>query len=1216
MEIVQLCPKKLSDFYGISGIGKTFIDSYGQLFLNIILKYEEVPSEKAVDMSLKAVDTVKELGKKLYSINRRNRLLYMPKLINKYAFDLYQVGIKKVKEIIFKGKEVVICDTAFLPSEFMQSEVEESRYKKIVQLLREVNKDIREKGQNDLYIGYPFVIGRLSGENFDVRAPLLLFPAKIERSSSDIKVSIDGERDILFNTTLMLANFKFNEIVKPLPNNSIDTYSETTFLDSVLSIYADNDLKIQVNEDELCKFNNYSANEFPQFRPGELLLEPCAVLGKFSVFSNSIQKDFDEILRTKEINPLLNDLLVNAEDIDYHSGSYMGEERIKRDDSDRKVKICERDLLYINNLNSSQEKVLTTIRANDELVVQGPPGTGKSQTIASLIAEFASEGKNVLMVSEKKTALDVVYSRLGDLSKYALLIDDVGDKNGFYHQLSRMIDIDMKINIELKNIDELSTEIETDIARLESIAKKLYSPNDYGIEPYKLYLKSKHFDISDKEQKERLYIIKKNRDPSLLKWKYDQLEKYYRYFSNPVIEKGSKRLRQLQNSYPWLPNIRDEMTESEIVEFEKELEELKKEIDNWQRKNSFLRLFTKKDLQKKVDDIIRVYFTNNNIETSDTLINYIDEVLKTFSEVYPNYQKLKQLNEQCDSKGKEYWKSLLCIWDICGGHLNSINSDLYNEIIFEYIEQFEKRNQDLFANINNFTSIIDSLSEKIEEKKNLTRQKLELKLSESIQSMVNSKRHDELLRILNNKRKWSVNKFIEKFSLEMRNVKIWLLTPEVVSEIFPLERGIFDLVVFDEASQMYVERGIPSILRAKKVVIAGDDKQLRPSSLGEGRVEIDLDALPEDMELPAPLEEGSSLLDLARYKYTDILLNFHYRSQYEELIAFSNYAFYKGKLYVSPNTDVPEQPPIQVHKMTDARWINRTNPMEAKYIVELLEKIFRDRNSGETIGIITFNSNQRDLILDLIDEKCSESSEFAAQIKAEFERRKGGEDIGLFIKNIESVQGDERDIIIFSIGYAKNENGRLVRNFGWLNQQGGENRLNVAISRARKKIHIVTSFNPSELQVEDIKSNGPRFLRKYLEYAFAINSRDKEAAKQILFSFGDESMPGQVVTFDSDFENQVYDALIEKGYHVDTQVGIGGYRIDLAIRKNGKYILGIECDGQLYHSSKSARERDYHRQKYLESRGWNIYRIWSTNWWKNSKREISKICNLINNLSD
>lgn len=590
-------------------------------------------------------------------------------------------------------------------------------------------------------------------------------------------------------------------------------------------------------------------------------------------------------------------------------------------------------------------------------------------------------------------------------------------------------------------------------------------------------------------------------------------------------------------------------------------------------------------------------------------------MLKTDIKEYFDYQKLKKLYERCDSNGKEYWRSLIRIWDVCGGDLKTINRDLFNEVLCEHIEQFEKRNQDLFTDLNSFKSIINSIGEKIDEKRNLTRQKLELKLAEGIQNLVDSKRHDELLRILENKRKWSVSKFIEKFSLELRNIKIWLLTPEVVSEIIPLERGLFDLVIFDEASQMYVEKGIPSILRAKKVVIAGDPMQLRPSSIGEGRAEIDIDDLPEDMELAAPLEE-KSLLDLARFKYPNVLLNFHYRSKYEELIAFSNYAFYKGKLYVSPNTDVPEQPPIQVHKMERARWINRTNPMEAKYIVGLLEQILYNRTSEETIGVITFNSNQRDLIYDLIDEKCAENREFAIQIRKEFERRKDGEDIGLFIKNIENVQGDERDIIIFSIGYAKNENGRLVRNFGWLNQQGGENRLNVAISRARKKIHIVASFDPSELQVEDIKNNGPRFLKKYLQYTLAISNKDEETAKQILLSFGDESMPGQEITFDSDFENQVYDALVEKGYDVDTQVGIGGYRIDLAIRRNGKYILGIECDGQLYHSSKSARERDYHRQKYLESRGWHIYRIWSTNWWKNSKGEIYKVCNFIDNLQD
>ena len=883
----------------------------------------------------------------------------------------------------------------------------------------------------------------------------------------------------------MLANFKFNNIMKSLPSDAKETYSEDNFLDSILSVYAENDIKIQIDRDELCKFREYNANEFPQFGSGELRLEPCAVLGKFSVFSNSIHKDFEEILRKKEINPLLNDLLMNAEDIDYHSNSYMGEEQIRREEQDGKLKICEHDLIYINDLNSSQEKVLAKIRTNNELVVQGPPGTGKSQTITSLISEFVSEGKNVLMVSEKKTALDVVYSRLGDLSKYSLLIDDVGDKSGFYLQLSKMIDAGIKAKGEKKNIDELSAKIESDIARLEGIAEKLYSPDDFGIEPYKMYIKSEHFDISDREQRDRLYNIKQNRDVSLLKLKYERLEKYYNYFSKSEIEKCFKKFETIKNRHPWIQNIRDDMTESEIAEFTKKLEELNNEINVWQRKNNFVRIFAKKGWQNKADDVLRLYFINGKEESSDKLIKYVDEMLKTDIKEYFDYQKLKKLYERCDSNGKEYWRSLIRIWDVCGGDLKTINRDLFNEVLCEHIEQFEKRNQDLFTDLNSFKSIINSIGEKIDEKRNLTRQKLELKLAEGIQNLVDSKRHDELLRILENKRKWSVSKFIEKFSLELRNIKIWLLTPEVVSEIIPLERGLFDLVIFDEASQMYVEKGIPSILRAKKVVIAGDPMQLRPSSIGEGRAEIDIDDLPEDMELAAPLEE-KSLLDLARFKYPNVLLNFHYRSKYEELIAFSNYAFYKGKLYVSPNTDVPEQPPIQVHKMERARWINRTNPMEAKYIVGLLEQILYNRTSEETIGVITFNSNQRDLIYDLIDEKCAENREFAIQIRKEFERRKDGEDIGLFIKNIENVQGDERDIIIFSIGYAKNENGRLVRNFGWLNQQGGENRLNVAISRARKKIHIVASFDPSELQVEDIKNNGPRFLKKYLQYTLAI----------------------------------------------------------------------------------------------------------------------------------
>jgi superfamily I DNA and/or RNA helicase/very-short-patch-repair endonuclease len=437
-----------------------------------------------------------------------------------------------------------------------------------------------------------------------------------------------------------------------------------------------------------------------------------------------------------------------------------------------------------------------------------------------------------------------------------------------------------------------------------------------------------------------------------------------------------------------------------------------------------------------------------------------------------------------------------------------------------------------------------------------------------------------------------------------------MMTPEVVSEIIPLESGLFDLLIFDEASQMFVEKGLPSILRAKKVVIAGDHKQLRPNNLFSGRIEMEESDV-EDTDVSTALEE-ESLLDLARAKFNDVLLNFHYRSKYEELIAFSNHAFYNGRLYVSPNSSIPEEPPITVHMVEDARWIDRTNMEEAVKVVSLLKEFLENRKNNETIGIITFNSDQRDLIEDVIDDECRKDPKFAVAIESERNRKSDdGEDIGLFVKNIENVQGDERDEIIFSIAYAKGPNGRLVQRFGWLNQKGGENRLNVAISRAKKKVRIVLSFDPDDLQVESAKNEGPKILKKYLKYAKAVSDGNTELAQEILKTLSDTPNDTDVDWFDSPFEEEVCQALRDRGYEVRTQVGIGGYRIDMAVVKGDRYVLGIECDGRLYHSSSSARERDFHRQKYLESRGWRIHRIWSSNWWNNRQNEIDKIVNLV-----
>lgn len=1204
-KMVDLCPRTLEDFLSISGIGQTFIDEYAEEFLDEIESYTE-PAQNTIKMSDSDQHTLMELEKKLVNINRKNRLLFLSKISNKYAFDLFDVENNyNPLDIIFKKKTVKVCSLS------QQSEVRwqsgEDRYKRIVGLLREINKDLRDKGQFNLYIGYPFVIGRLSGEKFDVRAPLVLFPAQIERYTNYIDVRLDTSRDIVYNNNLILAYHKFNNIRRSLPDTDIKEVREQEFIENTLDFYQKEELLIKIRNRGLSKFKNYMAGEFPSFEEGELYLEENVVIGKFPIYSSSIQKDFGDILEKGKINVILSDLLNGLNSFDEEYDGYSGDMPIEN--KDKPLGISEKELTYIGELNSSQENVLRAIKRKDTIVVQGPPGTGKSQTIASLIADFVGNGSNVLMVSEKKAALDVVYSRLGELNCYAMLIDDVNDKHSFYSQMERILDVNAETNDVSNEIEEKSEKIENTIIKLENIAQKLYEPNDFGIEPYKLYAVSKKYNFENANEKDEFRLFRSKIKDEILQMSYPALKAASATWDDRNLCIQANLYNEQIAAYPWLDSMQEDLHGYKLIQCMDMAQELSESIRKWNNRLSIIQFFTKSRIMNSIEKFVSTYmFSLTSSEKQDCLRHgFSKEALAQ----YPDFRDAKLSYNQIPQGQKDYFSVMVILRQILDCDFEAVNAKLFNVVINDYLFRFEDDNREILRDVNDFNKIIESLNGAIQQKRELTALYLKDKLSGYISDTKQCKRYGDIKRLVESKRKKSVNKFINTFRSELfEGIRIWLMTPEVSSEILPLCTGIYDLVIFDEASQMFIENAVPAIFRAKKVVIAGDSKQLRPSSLGSGRIEMD-EEQGEDDENNAALEE-KSLLDVARFRYMPPLtLNYHYRSKYEELIAFSNYAFYKGKLYVSPNVALPRTPPIEIHKIEGGQWINRSNLAEAKEIVCLLKEFFVNRTGVETIGIITFNSQQRDLIDDLIDEECAKDSEFCVKIKTEIDRKDRGEDVGLFVKNIENVQGDERDVIMFSIGYAKDEKGRLVHKFGWLNNEGGENRLNVAISRARSKIHIVTSFIPEELQVEDSRNDGPRYLKKYLEYCFAVSDNKTELAQQILLSFSDAENNNQDLRFDSDFENQVYDALIDRGFEVNTQVGIGGYSIDLAIKQNGKYVLGIECDGKLYHSSKSARERDFYRQKYLESRGWKIHRIWSPNWWKNPVFEIDKIEKLV-----
>lgn len=425
-----------------------------------------------------------------------------------------------------------------------------------------------------------------------------------------------------------------------------------------------------------------------------------------------------------------------------------------------------------------------------------------------------------------------------------------------------------------------------------------------------------------------------------------------------------------------------------------------------------------------------------------------------------------------------------------------------------------------------------------------------------------------------------------------------MMSPLSVSLFLEADTYQFDTVIFDEASQVCTENAIGAISRGKQVIIAGDSKQLPPTNFFSVSTSSDNDFDTDDDEYD---DTGAyeSILDEAGLLPERTLL-WHYRSRHEHLIAFSNAEIYKNSLITFPaNIEKVPDNGVEYIFVRDGfydRGGKKGNVNEAQKVAELVFDHFQ-KHPQRSLGVIAFGEVQQLAIDTAIREMRLRNQNFESFFKEDSEEP-------FFIKNLENVQGDERDTIIFSIGYAKDANGVFRMNFGPLSKSGGERRLNVAITRAKYNVKLVGSIMPTDIDIDRISSDGPKLLRAYID--FAINGAE---------SLGREVTELDVTEYDSPFEEAVYKFLDRKGYKVATQVGCSGYRIDMAVKHptlSGVYVLGIECDGATYHSARTARERDRLRQEVLENMGWKIYRIWSTDWIKDPVTEGAHLIAAIN----
>ncbi|MEX0824593.1 MAG: AAA domain-containing protein [Pirellulaceae bacterium] len=465
---------------------------------------------------------------------------------------------------------------------------------------------------------------------------------------------------------------------------------------------------------------------------------------------------------------------------------------------------------------------------------------------------------------------------------------------------------------------------------------------------------------------------------------------------------------------------------------------------------------------------------------------------------------------------------------------------------------------------------------------------------------------------------------------------VWLMSPLSVSDTLPLDSDRFDVVIFDEASQITLEEAAPALARAPQSIVVGDEMQLPPTDFFSAKqtAEEDEETLVEsDGELVQYDLDAGSFLSHAAKMLPSTMLGWHYRSRSESLISFSNWAFYDGRLLTVPEESLATvemqaieateagdgangametlRRPISFHYLPSAVYDKRRNLGEAEYIAEMVRALLQDEQK-RTVGIVAFSEAQQDEIEQALGRLGEEDKNFRERLETEYEREDEGQFTGLLVKNLENIQGDERDVIILSICYGHPPNGKMRMNFGPINKSGGEKRLNVAFSRAKRHMAVISSINSTDITND--YNDGANCLKNYLWYAEAASVGETATTQRILHGLSRWRDPSDSDEAAADIvSEELAKVLAARGYRVDRSVGQSHFRCDVAVYREGdtQYRLGILVDTEAYYDQSDLLERDMMRPRLLRTFGWRVTRILAKDWYADPDAVVERVVKVI-----
>ena len=1073
------------------------------------------------------VDTAKlqMWERKLLDLSLRNNMLNMR--LGKNAVEYGHPDISSLEDELAEGKELLM------------------EQKELKGLYRAVRTNMEETGANTLFLTLGSLKWQEKAGGKQYVAPILLVPVEMVQIKKECYAIHRRDEETMLNITLLeflRHNFDIKvEGLQPLPQ---DIHGVDVSL--VLHIMRD------------------AVKEQPSWEVVE-----DSVLGIFSftkfVMWNDIHTHSNAMIGSDIVRSLI-------------EGRMLVEDNCQTADAREMDKEVHPDA-YTLPLDADSSQIEAVVEAGNgrSFILYGPPGTGKSQTITNIIANALYKGKRVLFVAQKKAALEVVHSRLQKigLAPYCLeLHSNKMDKRLFLQHLQQTLDSTSESKSE--EFGHKANELYAQRIKLIGYVEALHRKQDSGISLYdciERYLQAGATPMPlQKELTERMSV----EDAMKLCEKIQLLASAETILGIPPQEHPlkdmlpKKRNTTKKGAYA-SPLMMGDSVESLMPTLQQVVDNIRQQI----KRNEKIAYMSRTTRQYLESDYKWKKFTAV-AQVNEALLDDIEALMAAVEQWNANTALLEQWHKYADmlndltecglGESVRMYREGVAIEEICNAFLAGYYRNKSNEIITADPTLKEFNGLMFEKQIERYTTLKKEFQQ-------LTQEELAARLAANIPlDTRDAELSGELTllrkRIGNKGRGTSIRSIIDQMpNLLPHLCPVMLMSPLSVAQYIDVDAPKFDLVVFDEASQMPTSEAIGALARAKSAIVVGDPKQMPPTSFFSVNTSDDDSADIDDLE--SILDDCISLSIPARY------LEWHYRSKHESLITFSNRNFYENRLVTFPSADNKASQVTLQH--VDGYYDygkTRTNRAEAEAIAaEVIRRM--EEEPHRSIGVVAFSKQQSDLIEDIISE------EIAKFPKLERQNIESNEP--LFIKNLENVQGDERDIILFSVGYGPDKDGHVSMNFGPLNKVGGERRLNVAVSRARYEMKIFSTLRPEQIDERRTNAEGVLGLKRFLQFARQENGTSDETS-----ATGNNLIIGQIAS-----------RLRNMGFDVRTSIGKSALKVDVAVvhpTDPQKYILGIICDGNSYYRLKTMRDREMVQPSVLRMLGWNLMHIWSIDW--------------------